>query len=129
MHFSFAIARESLDPASVPAMPAVDIQWAHADAAGQPDLAASRTAAEAMVQGYGIAFKPVLNSRHTEGCALDMTINWQNTLVVAKADGTTQTIASFPRTGARNSDLHLVGWGYGVKKLVSDPPHWSSDGH
>ena len=129
MHFSFAIARESLDPAGVPAMPGVDIQWLHTNAAGQPDLAASRAAAEEMVQGYGIAFKPVLNSRHTEGRAVDMTIGWQNKLVIKKSDGTQQTIASLPRTGAGNTDLHRVGSGYGVVKLVSDPPHWSSDGH
>jgi len=129
MHFSYAIARESLDPASVPAMPAVDIQWVHANAAGQPDLAASRAAAEAMVRGYGIAFKPVLHSRHTEGRAVDMTLSWRNTLRIVKADGTKQTITSLPRTGAGNTDLHMVGLGYGVKKLVSDPPHWSSDGH
>jgi hypothetical protein len=129
MHFSFAIARESLNPASVPPMPAVDIHWVHTNAMGQPDLTASRAAAEAMVQGYGIAFKPVLNSHHTEGRALDMTIWWKNKLVIAKADGTRQTIASLPRTGAGNTDLHLVGLGYGVRKLVNDPPHWSSDGH
>ena len=129
MHFSFSIARESLNPSSVPAMPAVDIHWVHTNTAGQPDLASSRAAAEAMVQGYGIAFKPVLHSRHTEGLAVDMTIHWQNNLVIAQADGTRQTIASLPRTGAGNTDLHLVGVGYGVKKLVSDPPHWSSDGH
>jgi uncharacterized Zn-binding protein involved in type VI secretion len=27
------------------------------------------------------------------------------------------------------SDLHAVGASYGVHKLVSDPPHWSDDGH
>jgi len=129
MHFSFAIGRESLSPASVPAMPAVDIQWVHTNAAGQLDLAASRAAAEAMVQGYGIAFKPVLNSRHTEGRALDMTIHWHNNLVIAQADGTARTITSLPRTGAGNTDLHAIGLGYGVRKLVNDPPHWSSDGH
>src|SRR6516165_9395294 len=64
MHFSFAVARENADPASVPAKAAVDIQWVH------PTARASRDAAETMVQGYGIVFKPALNSRHTEGNAI-----------------------------------------------------------
>ena len=75
MHFSFAIEREGLDPASVPSMAGVDVQWVHADSAGKADLAASKKAAEQMVIGYGIVFKPVLGSRHTEvkarhGCQL-----------------------------------------------------------
>jgi len=27
------------------------------------------------------------------------------------------------------SDLHAVGASYGARKLVSDPPHWSDNGH
>jgi hypothetical protein len=129
MHFAFAIARETLDPNAVPLMAGVDIQWAHPDAQGQPDLAASRSAAEQMVQGYGIVFKPALTSRHTEGKAIDMTITWLNNLVIADGTGTTVTISSSPRDGAGNADLHQVGSSYGLIKLLSDPPHWSSDGH
>jgi len=129
MHYCFAIAREGLDPAAVPPMTGVDIQWAHKNAAGTVDLAGSKAAAEQMVDGYGIVFKPVLNSRHTEGRAVDMDISWQASLVIAKADGSKQTISSVPRTGAENTDLHNVGASYGVIKLLSDPPHWSSDGH
>jgi hypothetical protein len=129
MHYSFAIAREGLDPATVPAMAGVDIQWVHTNTAGAADLAASKAAAGQMVQGYGIVFKPALGSRHTEGKAVDMDISWQGNLVIAKVDGSSQTISSSPRTGAGNSDLHAVGASYGVIKLLSDPPHWSSDGH
>src|SRR5258708_21203508 len=67
MHFSFAIAREAQDPAGVPPKQGVDIEWAHTDAVGNPDLAASQAAAEEMVQGYGIRFKPALDSRHIQG--------------------------------------------------------------
>jgi hypothetical protein len=129
MHFSFAIAREGLDPATVPPMNGVDIQWVHSDAAGQADAAASKKAAEDMVAGYAVVFKPVLHSRHTEGNAVDMDISWQNDLVIARADGTLQTISSAPRTGAGNAELHQVGATYGVIKLLTDHPHWSSDGH
>ena len=129
MHFAFAIARESLDPRAVPPKPGVDIQWLHRDAHGQPDVAASRAAAEQMVRGYGIVFKPVLGSRHTAGTAIDMTITWQNNLSIAGPDGTIVTISSAPRDGAGNTDLHRVGRSYNVIKLASDPPHWSADGH
>jgi hypothetical protein len=128
MHFSWKIAREGLDPGDADAMQGVDIQWVHVTA-GVADPGASLQAAEDMVRGYGIVFEPVLKSRHTEGNAVDMDISWQGNLVIAGADGSTQTISSAPRTGAGNSDLQQVGVSYGVKKLLSDPPHWSSDGH
>jgi hypothetical protein len=81
-----------------------------------------------MVQGYGIAFKPALNSRHTEAHAIDMSISWVGDLVIAKADGTSVTITSAPRDG-NNASLHQVGASFGVIKLATDPPHWSIDGH
>jgi hypothetical protein len=123
MHFSFVIANGTVDPATVPAMAGVDIQWVH------PTLAASKAAAAQMVAAYGIQFPPVLQSRHTERKAVDMDVTWQNNLVVAKADGSTVTIVSTPREGAFNTDLHKVGATYGVIKLVTDHPHWSLDGH
>jgi len=128
MHFSFAIARQGVDPATVPARAGVDIQWVHPAAGGQSSATASRNAAEKMVQGYGIAFRPALNSRHTEGRAIDMSIAWIGDLEIVKADGTSVTVTSAPRSGD-NSSLQQVGASYGVVKLVSDPPHWSTDGH
>ena len=128
MHFSFAIAREGLDPNSVPPRAGVDIQWVHPDAPGIPSAKASKDAAEAMVKKYGIVFKPALNSRHTEGNAIDMTIAWTGDLVIKKADGTSVTVTSAPRDGG-NGSLQKVGESYGVIKLPTDPPHWSTDGH
>ena len=81
-----------------------------------------------MVAGYGIVFRPALNSRHTEGRAIDMSIAWLGDLVIDRADGESITVTSAPRTGA-NSSLQMVAASYGVIKLVSDPPHWSVDGH
>jgi hypothetical protein len=129
MHYSFEIARKNLDPGAVPARAGLDIQWVHTDAQGNPDPGASRSAAEQMVQGYGIVFEPVLVSRHTQGLAVDMTITWQGDLTIAQGTGTPTTITSLPRTGAGNADLHAVGATYGVIKLLTDAPHWSSDGH
>jgi hypothetical protein len=129
MHYAFRIAREHLDPAQVPARTGVNIEWVHRNAQGQPDLAASQTAAEAMVRGYSIVYRPALASRHTQGLAIDMNISWSGTLVIRDRNGQEVTITSTPRTGAGNADLHRVGVTYGVHKLASDPPHWSSDGH
>ncbi len=75
MHYSWRIAREGFDPGAVPAMSGVDIDWVHRQG-GAPDLNASRNAAEQMVQGYNIVERPALNSRHTEGRAVDMNVSW-----------------------------------------------------
>ena len=128
MHFSFRIAREAFDPATVPAKAGVDIQWVHPAAGAVTSAQASKAAAERMVAAYGIVFRPALRSRHTEGRAIDMTINWNGDLEIAKADGTMITVTSAPRNGG-NTSLQRVGESYGVIKLVSDPPHWSTDGH
>lgn len=129
MHYSFGIARQQLDPNTVPAMDGVDIQWVLTDANGSPDLAASKGAAEQMVRGYGIVFPPVLNSRHTQGKAIDMDISWQADLTIADPSGAQVNITSQPRTGAKNTQLQAVGASYGVHKLATDAPHWSTDGH
>jgi hypothetical protein len=122
MHYSFRIAREALDPATVPAMQGVDIEWVHRDARGHVNLAASRAAASAMVSGYSIVFRPALNSNHTRGLAIDMTVtNYINKNI---NNGSGQAVL------VRNAaNLHALGATYGVHKLATDPPHWSSDGH
>ena len=128
MHYSFSIARNGLNPSLVPAIADVDITWIHRDRKGHMDVIASRRAANDMVVGYGIVCAPALHSRHTEGNAIDMDISWAGDLTIKTHDGTKTIIKTFPRTG-RNTQLAIVGRGYGVYKLVTDPPHWSSDGH
>ena len=122
MHFSYRIARENMDPATVPTMAGVDIEWVHRDAKRAVNLAASRAAASAMVNGYQIVFRPALNSNHTRGLAIDMSINHYANKNINNASG----VAVMVRTAA---NLHALGATYGVHKLASDPPHWSSDGH
>jgi hypothetical protein len=129
MHYAFGIARLTLDPASIPALAKVDIQWVHPDGNGTADVTASRKAAELMVEGYGIVFAPVLKSRHTEGNAIDMDISWQGALTIADANGKPVKITTPPRAGSGNTRLQAIGASYGVHKLASDPPHWSVDGH
>src|SRR5713226_1497882 len=48
MHYAFEIARKNLDPGAVPPKAGVDIQWVHTKTKGQPDLVASKAAAEQM---------------------------------------------------------------------------------
>jgi len=127
MHYAYLIAHGA-DPAKVPAMSGVDIDWVHKDKSGAPDPRASRKAAQEMVSAYDIAYEPALKSRHTEGLAIDMTISWSGDLKIVAADGKELSIATRPRDGG-NKELQAVGAGYGVVKLKSDPPHWSSDGH
>ena len=128
MHWSFLIANATVNPAKVPLMTGVDIQWVHTDTAGNPDPVASKSAAQSMVKAYGIVFTPAVTSRHTQGLAIDMNISWTGNLTIQDASDTAVTITSVPRNGA-NPDLHKLGATYGVIKLITDPPHWSSDGH
>ena len=122
MHHAFGIARNGDDPTGVPAMAGVNINWAH------PTVAASRAAAEKMVQGYGMSVQAALRSRHTERRAIDMNISWNGTLRIVDHNNQPVQIADEPRSGL-NPRLHKVGRSFGVIKLVGDPPHWSDDGH
>jgi hypothetical protein len=129
MHWSFRIAKEGYDPEKVPEMPGVDIDWVHRDKKGDCDLSDSQTAAGRMVMAYEIAYRPVIDSRHTEGKAIDMDISWTAAELKIK-DGGNKDVSI--KTGAKdggNTELHKVGKSYNVIKLVSDPPHWSTDGH
>ena len=114
---------------SVLAHPDIDIEWVHKTRAGKPDLAASRAAAREMVAGYQIVYEPVLVSMHTKRLAVDMNISWAGTLKIKDHAGKEHVIAEAPHTGAGNTALWAVGATYGVHKLASDPPHWSSNGH
>lgn len=129
MHYAYRIARENLDPRAAPPLASVNICWLHTDAKGNPNLSASKTAALQMVYAYQIVYRPILDSRHIEGRAIDMTITWQGALNIRDAHGKVLTITSEPRNGAGNTELHNVGATYGVVKLVGDAPHWSDDGH
>jgi len=85
-------------------------------------------AAASMIDGYSLVYRPARHSAHNTGKAIDMTIQWSGDLTIAKKDGSLHTISTLPRNG-NNPQLHEIGASYGVFKLVSDPPHWSSDGH
>lgn len=128
MHWSFVINAHEVDPDDVPPHAGVNIEWVHRKANGSPDMQASRAAAAAMVHGYDIAHRPSLTSLHIFGKAIDMSISWSGNLQIKQKNGTKKLIKSLPRSGL-NHELWAVGATYGVIKLPSDPPHWSSTGH
>jgi hypothetical protein len=128
MHWSFVINAGEVEPEDVPPHAGVDIAWVHQKNNGSPDLPASRAAAAAMVHGYDIAHRPALTSLHIFGKAIDMSIGWNGVLKIKQRNGTKKSIGSLPRSGL-NHDLWAVGATYGVLKLPSDAPHWSSTGH
>lgn len=71
-------------------------------------------------------FAPSLNTRHRGGLAIDMDIKWTGTIWVKKKGGPKVPVIYGPVNA--NKVLHEIGASYGVKKLLSDDPHWSDDG-
>ncbi|QPR62220.1 hypothetical protein [Serratia rubidaea] len=106
-----------MNPSAVPAKEGVNIDWSH-----RGNRADAVAAARDMVNAYHIVYGPVLTSRHTQRRAIDMTITGIINKSVKNAAGVDVLVKS-------QSVLHEVGASYGVLKLLSDPPHWSDDGH
>jgi hypothetical protein len=132
MHWSWLIVKRDLDPANVPAMDGVDINWMHEGPDGTYSRAASVAAAREMVNASicNPLASPALRSRHTAGCGIDMAIRWTGTLTIVDSDDNIVKIESFPHSGM-NKQLHLVGASYGVIKYNRagwDEPHWSDNG-
>jgi hypothetical protein len=133
MHWAWKIAKGRVKVEAVPAMDGVPISWEHYDKDKNFSDALSVEAAREMVCGFqmerlGVA--PSLNSRHTAGYGIDMTISWIGDLLICDAYGELVKIDQSPRTGM-NPQLHRVGAGYGVIKYNRsgrDDPHWSDTG-
>lgn len=122
MHWSFKLSKGNVKAKDVPAIPGCVIDWDHGEEK------ASQKAAKEMVDLFQIVFQPSLTSLHISGQAIDMDVSWTGKLKIAGSDGVAVEIGT-PRSGASNTDLHAVGKSYGVFKLLSDKPHWSSTGH
>jgi hypothetical protein len=133
MHWAWLIVKRDRDPATVPSMDGVDIQWMHEDPEGNYSRPLSIAAARAMVVGFDIdrlGVAPALQSRHTLGYGIDMSISWNGMLEIPDADGNIIQIRTLPRTGL-NLQLRRVGESYGVIKYNRtgrDDPHWSDNG-
>jgi hypothetical protein len=127
------IVKRNVDPATVPAMDGVDINWTHGDARGNYSRQVSVNAARAMVEKFNIqslGVAPALQSRHTLGYGIDMNIRWGGTLAVPDAYGNIVHITTLPRSGL-NLELRRVAETYGVIKYNRagrDDPHWSDNG-
>ena len=122
MHFSWKVAKGEVAPSAVPARQGCPIVWDHGS------LAQSRAAARDMRDAFGMAHNAALKGLHLDGHAIDMEISWSGNLAIKDANGMVHNLGA-PRSGRTNADLHKVGKSYGVHKLVSDPPHWSINGH
>jgi hypothetical protein len=123
MHWCCMVGGSGQDPAGVPPMKGVNIDWKHGGS-----IVKARAAAQQMMAAYQIKFPAALVSRHTQRRAIDMTIGWTGTLKIRDFHGEVQSISTGPRNGS-NPKLIAVGATFGVIKLSSDPPHWSDDGH
>ena len=124
MHYAWKLGKGQIKASQIPNKAGVDIKWDHGDETK------SRQAAKEMIgpKGFKVVHMPSLTSNHIRGQAIDMTISWTGVLKLKNDKAETIQIRSLPRNG-NNKELHKVGGGYGMKKLVSDPPHWSHDGH
>jgi hypothetical protein len=124
MHYAWMITL-GMDPAAVPPMEGVDIQWVHPGDTPQQSAAASRAAARLMVAGYGMAHAAVLVSRHTQRRAVDVSISWEGSLVLRLPSGSTATIPQ----GAEQTLWKVAADQFQVYHLWDDHPHYSDDGH
>ena len=122
MRTSYDIAKKTIKPEAAPKLAGLAIDWVH------PTNDESVKAAQAMVNGYGIVYRPAFPTKHSTGTAIDMAVTWNGTLNIKLADGTVKAIVSGPRDNS-NHELHLTANSYNVHKLVTDPPHWSDSGH
>lgn len=133
MHWSWKLSKGLVKAHDIPAKSGVNINWVHKNSSGQPDENLSMLAAKQMVSAFGMSglnVAPALQSRHTEGNAIDMNISWQGVLNIRNKSGNIVSITSSPKDGM-NTDLHAVGATYGVIKFrggSKDKPHWSTDG-
>ncbi len=127
MHWCWLIAKGVVEPAKVPAMKGVDIDWQHRTS-NAPNGDDALRAASQMAAAFGIRYAPALVSRHTQRRAIDMSIAWKDALTIRDAEGATCTISSLPRSGLNRSLIEIART-FGVRKLFGDPPHWSDDGH
>jgi len=122
MHYCWRLANRDIAAAKVPLERKVPIIWDHGNEA------LSRQAAQEMLDLFDVVYKPSLTSNHIVGRAVDMKISWTEPFLLKDARGR-EVLIDRPREDAVHPGLHAVGATYGVRKLRSDAPHWSTNGH
>ena len=124
MHHAWTIANGGSAPTNDPHN--TGIIWDH----GTPDE--TKKKAEEMIgpSGFNMAYDASLTSRHLSGNAVDMSISNMPDKWTFKQEEKDVTVdLGSPNTG-QNTKLHTAADSYfNVKKLVSDAPHWSDNGH
>ncbi|MYN20306.1 LysM peptidoglycan-binding domain-containing protein [Rugamonas sp. FT107W] len=127
MYYAFKICK-GMDVTTIPPYAGIDIDWAHRDADGTPNIAAAKAAAEEMCRGYSINPRSERqqvgmpgSSRHNYAAAVDMNITNYIGKTVKDATGNEVHLRSF-------SDLTAVGRSYGVKYYPRENMHWSDRG-
>lgn len=123
MHWAWMLSTSGQDPAFVPPMFGVPIDWT---AGG--DVLAARAGARAMVAGYGMVHVAALASRHTQHRAMDVTITIPPRPVeLYRFRDAQDKVWMFG--GEDRASLARFGATFGVIKHPTDAPHWSDDGH
>lgn len=151
MHYCALVANGRIKPWEVPDgisslgedTGPVGVEWSHTQADGRVDLAKSKRAANDMKVLFRLAHPASLTSNHVLGKAVDVSIEWSGTIKIAEKGsmkegkavaGKEHEIKTAPRHGgtitepAGNKELRDVAATYGVKKMLTDAPHWSVDG-
>ena len=139
MYYAREVASGRLSPDKVPAFEPqeddepVNIDWAHKDSAGTPDLVAARKAAREMDSAYnaaGIIGKPY-RSNHNGGRAIDVKFSpaWGIGKSVVDANGKTVKIGSKQDIIAVGATFDVLHWNYHGAKAKVDDPHWSATGN
>ena len=142
-HYCLAVSKEEVKPADVPTKEGVDIVWDH------KDLDKSKAGAKEMAEAFGLTGIAAVKSKHTEGKAIDMKMDFtKNTKdgknrLVYKPDGTEVTrelkVDDEARIGVsvkekiiqsiKDRDLSKAGVDFGVRRaLDNDIDHWSDTG-
>jgi hypothetical protein len=127
-HWCWLIGLGKAKASDADAMIGVDIEWNHGDDEK------SQSGAKDMIVGFNLAIPPdstnapALHTNHSFGQAIDMEITWKGTINIKQKDGSLQAVAFMPAVD-QNLKLHAIGASYGVRKLPTDAPHWSLDGH
>jgi hypothetical protein len=145
-HYCLEVAAGRVQPADVPKLPTVDIEWDHDDAEK------SKTAAKEMADAFGLVGVAAYPSNHSGGNALDMKMNFKanakegKNAITYKVSTTDKDSVSRDLkvddeatigTSARSKviqdigdrELSKAGKDFGaIRAINNDIVHWSLDG-
>jgi hypothetical protein len=125
MHYAWGVARSQYTPAQANAAcrgRGIHIEWDHGA------TAASRAAAQALVDAFGLVHQASITSNHIHGLAIDMEIS--NLPPRITMNGRTYTTLRDASGEAAARSVAPIGRAMGVNWFgPGDIVHWSHDGH